>query len=147
MPCMYSGTRWSFTDRGRYSDADRLLIWPLIWPLTASTTEEWPHEILVVLATPPPPHRYIHTHTYTLTVQCIYMNIQCARWSSVGSNPTPTRGSSFFFRRVTALGVLLCFVVCMPLLASFFLSFFLSSASLIDMYKMYIPRHSRTMVQ
>ena len=57
----------------------------------------------------------------------------------MGSNPTPTRGSSFFLGRVTALGVLLCFVVCMPLLASFFLS----SAHLIDLYKMYIPRHSR----
>ena len=48
---------------------------------------------------------------------------------------SPTRGSSFFFGKVTALGVLCCLalivhVVSMTLLASFFLPF----ASLINMY-------------
>ena len=35
---------------------------------------------------------------------------------------SPTRGSSFFLGKVTALGVLCCFslFVCLPLLASFF---------------------------
>ena len=51
--------------------------------------------------------------------------------SVMGSNPT--RGSTFFFGKVTdCLGcaVLLCFIFCMTLLASFFLP----SSSLINMY-------------
>ena len=46
---------------------------------------------------------------------------------------SPTRGSSFFFGKVTALGVLCCLALIvdsMTLLASFFLPF----ASLINMY-------------
>ena len=42
---------------------------------------------------------------------------------------SPTRGSSFFLRKVTALvgcAVLLCLVVCLTLLASFFLPSHLS---------------------
>ena len=41
---------------------------------------------------------------------------------------SPTRGSSFFLGKVTALGVLCCFAlfVCLTLLASFFLPFHLS---------------------
>ena len=51
--------------------------------------------------------------------------------SVVGSNPS--QGSSSFFEKVTALGVLCCFTflfVCMTLLASFYLP----SSSLINMY-------------
>ena len=46
--------------------------------------------------------------------------------SVVGSSPT--RGSSFFLGKVTALGVLCCFAlfVCLILLASFFLPSHLS---------------------
>ena len=42
--------------------------------------------------------------------------------------PSPTRGSSFFLGKVTALGVLCCFAlfVCLTLLASFFLPSHLS---------------------
>ena len=41
---------------------------------------------------------------------------------------SPTRGSSFFLGKVTAVGVLCCFAlfVCLTLLASFFLPFHLS---------------------
>ena len=47
-------------------------------------------------------------------------------WSVVGSSPT--RGSSFFLGKVTALGVLCCsaLFVCLTLLASFFLPSHLS---------------------
>ena len=47
-------------------------------------------------------------------------------WSVVGSSPT--RGSSFFLGKVTALGVLCCFAlfVCLTLLASFVLPSHLS---------------------
>ena len=49
-----------------------------------------------------------------------------ATFSVVGSSPT--RGSSFFLGKVTALGVLCCFAlfVCLTLLASFFLPSHLS---------------------
>ena len=50
----------------------------------------------------------------------------CLEYSVVGSSPT--RGSSFFLGKVTALGVLCCFAlfVCLTLLASFFLPSHLS---------------------
>ena len=54
----------------------------------------------------------------------------------VGSSPT--RGSSFFLGKVTALGVLCCFAlfVCLTLLASFFLP---SHLSFKNMYTITIP--------
>ena len=60
-------------------------------------------------------HSCIHIHTCTCTCVCV-----------VGSSPT--RGSSFFLGKVTALGVLCCFAlfVCLTLLASFFLPSHLS---------------------
>ena len=50
----------------------------------------------------------------------------CLEYSVVGSSPT--RGSSFFLGKVTALGVLRCFAlfVCLFDLACFFLSSFSS---------------------
>ena len=57
--------------------------------------------------------REMHVHVY------VHVDV-------VGSSPT--RGSSFFIGKVTALGVLCCFAlfVCLTLLASFFLPSHLS---------------------
>ena len=71
----------------------------------------------------------IHVHVFahmcnivhTCTCTCMYMYLSRVQ-SVVGSSPT--RGSSFFLGKVTALGVLCCFAllfVCSTLLASFFL--------------------------
>ena len=63
----------------------------------------------------------------TVTTGKTYMWCALSRvWSVVGSSPT--RGSSFFLGKVTALGVLCCFAlfVCLTLLASFFLPSHLS---------------------
>ena len=60
--------------------------------------------------------------TCTCTCTCCASRV----WSVVGSNPT--RGSSFFFRKVVALGVLCCFVCC---LYNFLTMFFLPFSSLI----------------
>ena len=63
---------------------------------------------------------YTYTYTYLTTVR-IYMYMYV-----VGSSPT--RGSSFFLGKVTALGVLCCIAlfVCLTLLASFFIPSHLS---------------------
>ena len=68
-------------------------------------------------------------HKFTAKV-CILSRVR----SVVGSNPT--RGSSFFFLKITALGVLCCsgFVVCLTLLASFFLPSHLSCTCLLFDY-------------
>ena len=64
------------------------------------------------------------THMYI----CMYNNyifhcIACNTCTGFKSCPGQTcaRGSSFFLGKVTALGVLCCLVVCLTLLASFFL--------------------------
>ena len=59
---------------------------------------------------------YVHVNVHVYTWICTY-----SMYVHVGSSPT--RGSSFFLGKVTALGVLCCFAlfVCLTLLASFFL--------------------------
>ena len=65
----------------------------------------------------------------------IYVHVHVEYKSVVGSSPT--RGSSFFLGKVTALGVLCCFAlfVCLTLLAFFFLP---SHLSFKNMYVTYI---------
>ena len=71
---------------------------------------------------------YIHTCTCSICRAAhvhLYVHVHGV-WSVVGSSPT--RSSSFFLGKVTALGVLCCFAlfVCLTLLASFFLPSHLS---------------------
>ena len=69
----------------------------------------------------------------------------CLEYSVVGSSPT--RGSSFFLGKVTALGVLCCFAlfVCLTLLASFFLPSHLSFKNMyMYVHKSEIEMHSNS---
>ena len=72
---------------------------------------------------------YVHTFQfYDFTSKKTWQSALDSKYmySVVGSSPT--RGSSFFIEKVTALGVLCCFAlfVCLTLLASFFLPSHLS---------------------
>ena len=78
-----------------------------------------------------------HVHVYTNHRMIAQMYVY------VGSSPT--RGSSFFLGKVTALGVLCCFAlfVCLTLLASFFLPSHLSLKHVQCTYK---SQHTCTML-
>ena len=76
-------------------------------------------------------HVHLHVHVGPNQLSCLGSSVGRAlcleyRVRVVGSSPT--RGSSFFLGRVTALGVLCCFAlfVCLTLLVSFFLPSHLS---------------------
>ena len=74
---------------------------------------------------------------------CVFVIARClsiVRTNVVGSSPT--RGSSFFLGKVTALGMLCCFAlfVCLTLLASFLLPSHLSFKN------MYMYLHNYTFV-
>ena len=82
---------------------------------------------------------------YQYLILFVRLFIYATLYIHVGSSPT--RGSSFFLGKVTALGVLCCFAlfVCLTLLASFFLP---SHLSFKNMYMyMHRPVHTCTHIQ